>query len=90
MATEVLAVGTTAANSADVVVASGSELTVALKDAGGPLVDSDARVDVALKDDAGQYFIVDRLTAARPALVVGAGTWRFIRPAGVSCGVFSA
>lgn len=91
MATEIMAVGTTAATSADVVVAAGTPLTVSLKDAAGPAIDQNAKVELQLKDDAGQYFTVDSLTPATPGLVIaGAGTYRFSRSAGVSCGVFSA
>lgn len=91
MATQILPVGTTAADSADVVVASGNQLTVCLKDAAGPKVAGGALVLILLKDDAGQYFRVDALDAAKPAvLIVAAGTYRFSRLAGVSCGVFSA
>lgn len=89
MPTQVLAVGSTAADSSDVVVAAGSTLTVALNDAAGPDTPYPAEVDVLLKDPAGQYFRVDKLTPAKPALVLAAGTWRFSRVAGTSCGVFS-
>lgn len=87
MPTEILAVGTDAADSADVVVADGEELTVSLKDTGGPYVV--ARVDILLKDDDGLYFNVAQLSHRQPALVLTAGTWRFSRLAGRSCGVFS-
>lgn len=89
MPTEILAVGATAVDSADVVVAAGDLLTVALKDAAGPTLQGSANVSVQLKDDAGQYFTVDHLSASQPALVLSAGTWRFSRPVGESCGVFS-
>jgi len=90
MATQILAVGTTAADSGDVVVASGAQLTVSLKDAAGPDVLGGATVIIQLKDDAGQYFRVDTLTGRKPALVIAAaGTYRFSRLAGPSCGVFS-
>lgn len=90
MATEVLAIGTTAANSSDVTVAVGAPLTVCLKDAAGATVAAGARVDILLKDDAGQYFLVAGLTSGRPALVLdGAGVYRFTRVVGTSCGVFS-
>jgi hypothetical protein len=90
MATEILAVGTTAANSSDVVVAAGSELTVSLKAAAGPRVLPGAFVHILLKDDAGQYFRIGHLNGAKPALVLAAaGTYRFSRLAGASCGVFS-
>ncbi|HYD66184.1 hypothetical protein [Azospirillum sp.] len=90
MATEILAVGTTAASSSDVTVADGSTLTVCLKDAAGPGV-GNARVEIQLKDDAGEYFTVATLTGSRSSLViVGAGTYRFSRSAGAAaCGVFS-
>lgn len=90
MATEILAVGTDAANSSDVVVAAGDQLTVALKDAASPIVAGNALVDVQLKDDDNNYFNADLMDSSRPALVIGAGTWRFARRAGGSCGVFSA
>lgn len=91
MATEILAVGTTAASSSDVTIAAGSTLTVCLKDAAGPAVGNAARVEIQLKDDAAEYFTVGTLTGGRPSIViVGAGTYRFSRSAGTSCGVFSA
>lgn len=91
MATEILAVGTDAANSADVTVEAGTPLTVALKDASGPGVAAGARVQILLKDDAGEYFYVETLNERARALVIyGPGTYRFSRLAGASCGVFSA
>lgn len=96
MPTQILSVNTTAADSSDVVVAAGTPVTVALKDAAGPLVGvtngaaKPAVVQIKLKDDAGEYFLVDQLTSAKPALVIyGPGTYRFSRLAGTSCGVFS-
>ncbi|KRA42101.1 hypothetical protein [Devosia sp. Root635] len=91
MATEILAVGTTAANSSDVTVTADG-LTVALKDAAGTRVSDRARVEIQLKDDAGEYFLVDTLNGSRkPGVFIAApGTYRFAREAGASCGVFSA
>jgi hypothetical protein len=87
MATELLAVGSTAANSADLVVASGSTVTVGMKGA----TSGEARVRVQLKDDAGAYIDVSELTPFRPATAITApGTYRFARVAGATCGVFSA
>lgn len=86
MATQLLAAGTTAADSADVTVVAGTPITVALKAAA-----DGAEVAVKLKDDGAAYNIVGRLTSAQPALMVSApGTYRFSRIAGASCGVFSA
>lgn len=90
MPTEILAVGETQANSSDVVVDAGDQLTVALKDAAPPTVANNALVDVQLKDDDNNYFNADIMDSSRPALVIGAGTWRFSRRVGGSCGVFSA
>lgn len=92
MATEILAIGTGVANSADVVVAAGTPITVGLKDAAGPVVYG-GRVAIQIKADNGEYFNIDELNApSRLALVIaGAGTYRFQRiPESPSCGVFSA
>lgn len=87
--TEILAVGTTAANSSDVVVASGQNLAVTLKDAAGPTLAAGAIVHVLRKDDAGQYFRVADLTTNDPNMLIQeAGTYRFSRVAGTSAGVF--
>ena len=85
MATEILATGSTAANSTDVVISSAT--TVALKG----LVDSTAQVIIKLKDDAAAYNVVGELSAEESAkLLVAPGTYRFTRVAGGTCGVFSA
>ncbi|MET4206863.1 hypothetical protein [Bradyrhizobium sp. LA2.1] len=90
MPSEILAIGTTAQNSADQVVVAGTPLTVCLKDAAGPDVGGYACVDIFLKADTGEYFLIDSLTTAKPALmIVAPGTYRFSRRAGTSCGVFS-
>ena len=85
-AAELIATGTTAANSADVTVVAGTPITVALKAAA-----DGAEVAVKLKDDGAAYNIVGRITSAQPSLMILApGTYRFSRIAGASCGVFSA
>lgn len=91
MPSEILAVGTTAANSTDQVVSAGTPLTVCLKDAAGPSVGDKVAVDVLLKADSGEYFKVDYLNNIRCAvMIVAPGTYRFSRLAGSdSCGVFS-
>jgi hypothetical protein len=92
MPTQILAVGTADADSPDVVIAAGESLTVALKDATGPVVASGCIVDILLRDDAGQYFLIDTLTVHQPAVVISAaGTYRFSRKnrGTASCGVFS-
>lgn len=89
MATEILAVGQTEANSGDVTVDAGDQLTVALKGVEERFA-RNALVYVQLKDDDAAYHTVDTLKADKPALVLSAGTWRFSRRAGEPCGVFSA
>lgn len=84
MATQILATGTTAANSSDTVIAAGT--AVCLKGLAGP----GATVNILLKDDAGNYNFVGELTSAEPvAVITAAGTYRFTRIVGVACGVFS-
>lgn len=82
---ELLAVGTTDANSADLVVAAGSTNTVCLKG-----YTQNALCVVQLKDDGGAYIAVDELTSSKPRLVLPPGTWRVSRMAGASCGAFNA
>lgn len=84
MATQILATGSTAASSADVVVT--DDLAVALKGEVG----MESFVYVELKDDAAAYQQVGSLTSHAPATVISApGTYRFTRRAGATCGVFS-
>lgn len=92
MATEILAVATGVANSTDVVVEVGDQLTVALKGADDANPRPNGRVDIQIKDDDGQYWVVDTLALGRPAIViVAAGTYRFARTlGGQAVGVFSA
>lgn len=88
-AANIITTGTTAVDSADVVVTT-TPLTVCLKDAAGPVIAGGALVYILLKDDTGQYFQFAQLDRSQPALVLsGAGTYRFSRVAGTSCGVFS-
>jgi hypothetical protein len=90
MATEILATASTAANSADVAVATGNSITVCLKGVVDPTATPGPLVTILLKDDAAAYNAIDTLTGQRTALVlVGPGTYRFTRRAGVTCGVFS-
>lgn len=89
MATQILAVGTTALDSSDVVVTAAG-LTVALMDADGGRIDAAALVYISLKDSNGFYTRVDGLDAVKPGVFIAApGTYRFSRVAGGSCGVFS-
>lgn len=85
-AAELIAAGSTAANSSDVVIASGDYLVVGLKGQTSPT----ARVIIKLKDDAGAYNNIYELNSDRPAAVLtGPGTYRLSRLATGTCGVFS-
>lgn len=85
MATQLIAAGSTAANSSDIVIADGESVTVALK---GYV--SGAEVIISLKDDVPAYNEVARLNPQVPALVIsGPGTYRLSRVAGFTCGAFS-
>jgi hypothetical protein len=86
MATEILSTASTAADSSDVVVASGEVLSVSLKG----VANGQARVIVYLKDDASAYQVIGELTSHRPSMAITSpGTYRFSRAAGAACGVFS-
>lgn len=91
MPAQILNVASGAADSSDVVVSAGTPLTVALKDAHGSTVEGTPVVEIKLKDDAGQYFLVGQLTQVDPVrVIVGPGTYKFSRTAtSASCGVFS-
>lgn len=94
MATQLLAVGIGAANSADIVVTAGAPVTVMLKDAAGPDLPADCQVDIYMKDDAGQYFQIGWLRSEpdrRAQVLSGPGTYRLSRTAtSAACGAFSA
>lgn len=92
MPSEILAIGTGAANSPDQVVTASAPVTYCLKDTLGPDLGPNVQVDILLKDDAGQYFQVDSLGARKKAVqIIAPGTYRFSRLAtSDSCGVFSA
>ncbi len=85
MPTQILATGSGAANSADLVVAAGDSLGVCLKGAA-----AGAAVNVSVKDDAGAYVWVATLTDQNPAAVLAGGfTYRLSRTGTVACGAFS-
>lgn len=85
-AAQILAIGSTAADSSDITVAAGTPLTVSLKG----VADGEAYVAVFLKDDASVYNVVGCLTSHDSKFVAsGPGVYRFSRRAGATCGVFS-
>lgn len=87
MATELIATGFTAANSADITLAAGESATVGMKDGTAFSV-----IKIELKDDAAGYNTVGELNPQRPAIsIIAAGTYRLRRPAGdanTSCGAY--
>lgn len=85
MAAELIATGTSAAESGDQTVASGATLVLGVKSA-----DDQALAIIELYDGAN-YIPIRNLTRQDPAWqVVGPATYRVRRVAGGSCGVFSA
>ena len=88
--TTVLAAGTTAATSSDIVVAAGASVTVGLftADAGGIPGNTSAQVYI---DTPGSDRIIETLSGNRPTAVIsGPGTFRVKRGvAVVSVGVFT-
>lgn len=80
MATEILASGTAAADSIDVVVAAGTPVTIFLKVGSSIPVPSNADCDVKIKDAGGFYHTIGKLTGRQPAIVLdGPGTYRVSR-----------
>lgn len=93
MATEILAIGTGAADSSEVTVTASTPATVCLKDAvGNGSVTGNCDVRIKLKDDDAAFFEVGQLNAKYPAIVLtGPGVYICSRTEGSdSCGVFSA
>ena len=87
MPSEILAVGSTAASSADVVIAEGETATVGIKG----FTASSAEVHIELKDDDAGYNYLGSLRPTIPAVsITSPGTYRFTRRAGAACGVYSA
>lgn len=82
-AANVLTTGTTATSSSDSTIAAAT--LYGLKGA-----DADAKVFIELKDDGGAYNVIGLLSRSEPAKLLYPGTYRFRRPAGPSCGVFTA
>lgn len=86
MATELLAIGNTAAASAEIVVATGSPVTVGMKGGNGYPV-----LSIDLKDDLNNWHSVGNLDQNRRAVSIsGAGTYRISRAAGDPCGAYRA
>lgn len=84
MATQLLATGTSATSTADVVVAAGTPVTLFLKVAGNVPVDANVtvRATIEIKDSDGSYHEIGALTGQDPVRVVdGPCTVRLTRPA---------
>jgi hypothetical protein len=82
-AANVLTVGTTAASSSDTVIAAATLF-------GLKTTAADAKVAITLKDDLGGYNVIGALSNSQPTAFLQPGTYKFTRPAGPSCGVYSA
>lgn len=91
-ATEILAVGNTAA-SATVEVAAGEVVAIGVKIADDAnAISSNVRIDVSLADDDEQYWAVGKLTVRNSPLVLSVpGKYKFSRAAdGETVGLFRA
>lgn len=86
-ASQLLAVGNTAANSPDFTIGQGESATICLK--GG---DRTGEARISLKDDAGEYVFLQNITTTgtRAVCITAPGTYRVSRIAGANCGVFRA
>ncbi len=86
----VLAIGTTAANSSDIVVAAGAIGSFSLKKTSGGVLNAQSLVKVYRKDDLGEYNLIGRLNTSKSFISLPEGTYRFSRAASApSVGVFS-
>lgn len=93
MAAEILTVDTGQDASGDVVVVAGTPLTVSLKGTFDPTAIRSAQVNIEIKGDDDAYYPVGALATdgQRSVVIIGPGTYRFIRPeSSAECGVFSA
>ncbi len=86
-ASQLLAVGNTAANSPDFTVGQGESVTICLK--GG---DGTGEVSILLRDDAGSYVYLQSIgkLGVKAICIMAPGTYRVSRMAGSNCGVFRA
>lgn len=79
---ELIATGTTAADSADFELSDGESTTLFLKKATSGSVDVSAFAEVQIKDAGGAYHPVTGLSFHQPSIVLAApGTYRVSRPA---------
>ncbi len=92
MATQLLAIGVGAADSADQTLAAGTIVSLMGDSGVGRGFDNDAKVIVSVKDPNGVYVPAGDLFTSQPAMaLIGGGVFRFSRPASSSrCGVMSA
>lgn len=81
MATQILAIGHTAASSADQALAAGALAKIMIKPALGKSLTALARVNVELKTADGAYVVVGKLGAMPAADIIGPCTFRVTRPA---------
>jgi hypothetical protein len=86
---QIIPIGTTQADSADIVIAAGAKATISLFAAAGPSIPQGAVALIQRKASNAQYFTDSVLTNFSPATIVEAeGTYRVRREAnGVGFGV---
>lgn len=86
----IIATGTTDDTSADFTVTAGTPVTISLRDAAGPVLDTGCRAVIQQKSSDSQYMAVDggQLTGVTPQKVIdGPGVFRVAKFAGPSFGV---
>lgn len=94
-ATSLIAIGKSAASSADQVVTAGAPITIGIMITSGESFPATARVLITLKDSNGRYNRVTELTTlVRAVTLAGPGTYRAERetlsdPNGSGVGVYS-
>ena len=85
-ASEILAVGSAAANSSDIAVTDGGAVTVGIKGNGNSAVE----LTISIKDDVGALHPVGNLTSGLPQCLQAPGTYVLSRADGVTCGAYRA
>ncbi len=86
----VLAIGTGAGTSGEIVVANGATLAVCLMKTGGGIPNPRSVINILKKDSNAQLTQIGKLNTSNPSYVLTEGTYKFTRVAnGASVGVFS-
>lgn len=81
--TQLLAIASGPATSADFVLAAGESATIGRKDGNPPSINANSVIAVQIKDDAGAYWDMQLLSGEKVvAVITGVGTYRVRRVSG--------